>query len=214
MNNSGYLISLTILNIMKSHTIIPHPSPWILATDRSPVGNGNVTLIHLFTNKSLPNNFQYTAKHPKTFLWKQARTDIHCKLVFTTVLAQTISGSFATYSIFSNVSSIPGKRWIIRLLLICKSEMTVERWNLLLHSSMTTTEMTFLQCQKSYPCWSVPLIWGGEEYRLLCAKGKTFSLLGQLSIKSDLPREAVHPPSLEIFQAKLLEALCNLVWLL
>lgn len=85
MNNSGYLISLTILNIMKSHTIIPHPSPWILATDRSPVGNGNVTLIHLFTKDSLPNNFQYPASHPKTFLWKQARTDIHCKLVFTTV---------------------------------------------------------------------------------------------------------------------------------
>lgn len=57
MNNRSYFISLTILNIMKSLTIIPHPSPWILATDRSPVGNGNVSLIHLFTNLFLPNNF-------------------------------------------------------------------------------------------------------------------------------------------------------------
>lgn len=54
MNNGSYFMSLTALNIMKSLTIIPHPSPWILATDRSPVGNGNVSLIHLFTNKSLP----------------------------------------------------------------------------------------------------------------------------------------------------------------
>lgn len=85
MNNRSYFISLTILNIMNRLTTIPHPSPWILTTDRSPVGNGNVTLIHLFASQSLPNNFQHIASDPKTLFWKQARSDIHCALDFTTV---------------------------------------------------------------------------------------------------------------------------------
>lgn len=85
MNSRSYLISLTILNIIRSLTIMPHPSPWILATDRSPVGNGNVSLIHLFTSESFPNNLQHIASHPETFLWKQARINIHWRLVFTPV---------------------------------------------------------------------------------------------------------------------------------
>lgn len=79
MNNRSYFISLTILNIMNRLTTIPHPSPWILTTDRSPVGNGNVTLIHLFASQSLPNNFQYITSDPKMLFWKQARSDIHCR---------------------------------------------------------------------------------------------------------------------------------------
>lgn len=85
MNNRSYFISLTILNIMNRLTTIPHPSPWIQTTDRSPVGNGNVTLIHLFASQSLPNNFHYIASDPKMLFWKQARSDIHCRLDFTTV---------------------------------------------------------------------------------------------------------------------------------